>query len=358
MTADRVRIAIVGCGKIAQTHAAALAEIPEAELVACCDQDEQRANDLASQYGVPDCTADLDGLLGSGKVDAILVCVPHPIHERVVVAAANAGVHALCEKPIATSLEEADRMISAHDWAGTTFGVIFQRRFWPAAQRIRQAIDSGRLGTPTFGECSARIWRSSEYFGSDPWRGKWATEGGGVLMNQAVHAIDQFLWFMGNPVEVVGRYATLVHGDYIDVEDTAVATVLFESGALGVINASSTFTTNLGFRVAINGSSGEAVSVWENPEGTQGVNELWTFAGEEELRLAWDQKDRGNPGFPGFHRNQIQEFVQSILAGRPPAVTGRDGLRSLEVILAIYESSRTGLPVQLPMQRSGVPIQP
>ena len=203
----------------------------------------------------------------------------------------------------------------------------------------------------TFGECTARIWRSREYFGSDPWRGKWATEGGGVLMNQAVHAVDQFLWYMGTPVEVVGRYATLVHGDYIDVEDTAVATVVFENGALGVINASSTFTTNLGFRVAVNGSSGEAVSVWERPEGTQGVNDLWTFEGEEELRLAWEQEDRGNPGFPGFHKNQIQDFVCAVQEDRAPAVTGRDGLRSLEVILAIYESSRTGLPVRLPMAR-------
>ncbi len=351
MSADRVRVAIVGCGKIAQTHAAALSQIPEAVFVACCDQDEPRARALAEQYGVPTVTSDLEGLLASGTVDAILVCVPHPIHERVVVTAANAGVHALCEKPIATSLGEADRMIAAHDRAGTKFGVIFQRRFWPAAQRIRNAIDSGRLGEMTFGECTARIWRSRDYFGSDPWRGKWATEGGGVLMNQAVHAVDQFLWYMGTPIEVVGRYATLVHGDYIDVEDTAVATVVFENGALGTINASSTFTTNLGFRVSVNGTSGEAVSVWENPEGTQGVNDLWTFDGEEDMRVAWEQEDRGNPGFPGFHRNQIQDFVQAIQEDRPPAVTGRDGLRSLEVILAIYESSRTGLPVKLPMAR-------
>ena len=139
MTADRVRVAIVGCGKIAQTHAKALSQIPEAEFVACCDMDETRARDLAAKYDTPTVTSDMDGLLASGTVDAILVCVPHPIHERVVVAAANAGVHALCEKPIDTSLGEADRMIAAHERAGTKFGVIFQRRFWPAAQRIRHA---------------------------------------------------------------------------------------------------------------------------------------------------------------------------------------------------------------------------
>jgi predicted dehydrogenase len=352
MTERRIRVGLIGCGKIAQTHAKALQHLDEADFVACCDRDEPRAHELAATYGVPNVYSDAGELLNSGTIDVALVCTPHPAHEAVVVAAAEAGVHVLCEKPITVSLEAADNMVNAAELAGTKFGVIFQRRFWPAAQRIRNAIDGGRLGNLTLGECAVRIWRSRDYFASDPWRGKWATEGGGVLMNQAVHAIDQFLWFMGEPVEVVGRYATLRHGDYIDVEDTAVATVVFESGALGTIQAASTFQAPaFGFRIAVHGDSGAAVSVWEQPEGSQGINDVWTFDGEEEQRAAWELEDRGNPGFPGFHALQIQDFLQAVRDDRPPAVTGRDALKSLEVILAIYESSRTGQPVRLPMAR-------
>jgi predicted dehydrogenase len=356
MAERRVRVGIVGCGKIARSHAAALAQLEEADFVACCDQDEQRARDLAAEFGAPHAVGDLDTLLQSGLVEAIHVCTPHPVHERVVVAAAEAGVHVLCEKPIAITLEEADRMIDATDRAGVAFGVIFQRRFWPAAQRIRRAIDTGRLGTLTLGEVSVRIWRPQEYFASDPWRGKWATEGGGVLMNQAVHAIDQFLWFMGTPVEIVGRHATLRHRDYIDVEDTAVATVVFEHGALGVIQASSTFQPNFGFKVSVHGDTGAAVSVWERIEGQQGINDVWTIDGEAHLRAVWEAEDTGGTGFPGFHALQIQDFLRAVRDGREPAVTGRDGRRSLEVILAIYESQRTGQPVRLPLTRQPIPV--
>ncbi len=353
MTDRRVRVGVIGCGKIANVHAAALHQLEEAEFVACCDQDEARAREYAARNSVPNIYTDVDAMLRSGTVDAVHVCTPHPAHERAVVAAAEAGVHVLCEKPVAISLAEADRMIDAADRAQVAFGVIFQRRFWPAARRIREAIDAGRLGTVTLGECSVRIWRPREYFASDPWRGKWATEGGGVLMNQAVHAIDQFLWFMGDPVEVVGRHATLRHGAYIDVEDTAVATVVFASGALGVIQAASTFQPDFGFRVAVHGDTGAAVSVWERLEGQQGVNDVWTVAGEEEHRAAWELADTGRSGFPGFHALQIRDFLQAVRDNRPPAVTGRDARKSLEVILAIYESSRTGQPIRLPMSRIG-----
>jgi predicted dehydrogenase len=344
-----VRTGIIGCGKIAETHARALRESRLAEFAACCDTDADRAGALADTYDVPLRFTDVHDMLDRAGLEAVLICAPHPAHAQLVVAAADAGVHVLCEKPIAVSLEAADQMIEAADRAGVKFGVIFQRRFWPAARRMREAIDAGRLGRLTLGECSVRIWRSREYFDSDPWRGTWATEGGGVLMNQAVHAIDQFQWFMGNAVEVFGRYATLRHTSYIDVEDTAVATVVFENGALGVIQAASTFETNLGFRIAIHGDSGAAISVWENPEGQQGINDLWNVPGEEHLRSGWERDELGQPGFPGFHFHQIEDFLQAIIDDRPPVVTGKDARRSLEIILAIYRSSQTGQPVSLPM---------
>jgi len=349
MTAPKVRVGLVGCGRIAVTHATALDQLDEAEFVACCDRDVERAKQMAADHNVPNVFGDAAELFASGLIDAALVCTPHPAHEPVVVAAAKAGIHVLCEKPISASLAEADRMIAACKEAGTKFGVIFQRRFWPASQRIRKAIDDGKLGNLTLGECIVRIWRPQEYFESDPWRGKWATEGGGVLMNQAVHSIDHFQWFMGKAVEVTGRYATLKHGAYIDVEDTAVAVVKFENGALGVIEAASTVQPNIGFRVSVHGDTGATVSSWEDPEGALGVNDVWSIPGEESLRETWEAEDKAKPGFPSYHVLQIQEFLQSVQQDRRPAVTGEDARKSLEIILAIYESSRTGLPVKLPM---------
>ena len=345
----KVRVGLVGCGKIAVTHAQALSQLAEADFVACCDRDVERAKLMAAEHGVPGVYGDLDELLASGTIDAILCCTPHPAHEPVVVAAAKAGVHVLCEKPIATTLAESDRMIAAAEEGGIEFGVIFQRRFWPAAQRMRDAIDAGKLGNTTFGSCTVRLWRGPDYFASDPWRGTWAAEGGGVLMNQAVHAIDHFQWYMGRAVEVYGKIATLRHGAYIDVEDTAVATVVFENGGLGVINCTSTYERPAGFRVEIHGDSGAAISYWERNEGELGVNDLWTIPGEEANREQWLTEDDGKVGFPDYHILQVGEFLQALLAKRAPAVTGKEARKSLEIILAIYESNRTGVPVKLPM---------
>jgi predicted dehydrogenase len=348
---SKVRTGLIGCGKIAQTHATALKALDEADFVAVADVDEGRARAFAEQHGVAKSYGSVDELLRAGGLDAVIVCTPHPLHAPVVVAAAEAGVHVLCEKPISDKLSEADQMVAAADKAGIKFSAVFQRRWWPACQRIREAIDAGKLGQLTVGECVSKLWRPAEYFASDPWRGKWATEGGGVLMNQAVHTIDMFQWYMGPVVEVVGRYAKLVHGDYIDVEDTAVATLVFANGALGTLLAATTIQPDFGFRVTVHGSNGATVSVWENPEGHQGVNDVWSIRGEESQRPNWEEEDRGKPGFPHFHQLQIQDFLQAVRDNRPPAVTGAEGIKSLEIIQAIYRSSRTGEPVRFPMPR-------
>jgi len=337
---------LIGCGRIATIHAMALNSLPEAEFVACCDQDIERARATGAKYGVPLVFDNAENLLRDAEVEAVLICTPHPAHEQLVVAAAQAGVHFLCEKPISVTVDAATRMIAAAKAAGTVFSVVFQRRFWPAAQRAKQAVECGKLGNLTLGECSVRIWRSQEYYASDSWRGKWETEGGGVLMNQAVHAIDLLQWLMGRPAEVYGRYETLRHGAYIDVEDTAVATLRFPNGALATIQAATTVQPESGFRVAVHGDRGPTISVWEVNEGEQGINDVWTIPGEESARRVWEWEEKNKPGFPLYHVLQIQEFLQALIAGREPAVTGESAKVSLEIIQAIYQSSRTGQPVQ------------
>ncbi len=346
-TTRRIRTGLIGCGKIATIHAMALNSLPEAEFVACCDQDIERARATATKYNVPMVFDEAGALLREAGVEAVLICTPHPAHEALVVAAANAGVHVLCEKPISVTVDAANRMVDAAKDAGTVFSVIFQRRFWPASQRARRAVEAGKLGNLTLGECSVRIWRSQEYFASDTWRGKWETEGGGVLMNQAVHAIDLLQWLMGRPTEVYGQFSTLRHGAYIDVEDTAVATLRFSNGGLATIQAATTVQPASGFRVVVHGDKGPTVSIWEVNEGEQGINDVWTLPGEDSFRSVWEWEEKDKPGFPLFHVLQIQEFLQALIAGRQPAVTGEDARVSLEIIQAIYQSSRTGQPVHL-----------
>ncbi|KXF50644.1 oxidoreductase [Rhodococcus sp. SC4] len=354
MTTARLKVGIVGCGKIAINHAKALHAMPEVELVACSDTSKERADSFAAAHGIAHAYDDLEALLGSG-LDAVTICTPHPTHEAIVIAAAEHGLHVLCEKPIAITLDEADRMVEATAAAGVKFGVLFQRRFWPAAQRIRTAIDAGDLGgAPIVATCTVRLGRDLEYYTSDPWRGRWDTDGGGVLMTQAIHYIDMLQWFMGDAVEVTGHVDTLVHGDYIEVEDTVAATVKFSSGGLATITAGTTFAPGLGTQIVVGGRNGHTVSLTEFPEGTPAVNDIWTVAGEEEYRQMHSTAIESDPplskihvGLVPFHQMQIEDFVHAIVEDRAPAVSGRDARRALEIVLAIYESSRTGQPVTL-----------
>jgi predicted dehydrogenase len=342
----RIKTGLIGCGNIGPAHAEALAALPRSEFHACCDTDAARAHALARRFDVPHACHSLDDLLASG-VEALMVCTPHPSHEAIVTRAAEAGVHVLCEKPISVHLDEADRMIAAAERAGITFGVVFMRRFWPAAQRARKAIDAGSIGWPTLGICQSLLWRPERYFTADAWRGKWETEGGGVLMNQAVHMVDMLQWLMSSPVvEVYGKYAQLAHGDYLEVEDHAVATLVFASGALGIIQAATSIEPDFGYRVTVHGSNGATIGILERPEGSQGINDIWTLPDSGDERLQWEQEERDRPGFPGFHLLQIEDFLDAIIEGRQPAVTGVEARKSLAIIQAIYASSRTGLPVR------------
>jgi predicted dehydrogenase len=358
----KTRVGIIGCGKIAHNHARALAAIDVVEISACSDADLDRARSFADQFGIGHAFGTLRELLESG-VDIVTVCTPHPSHEAIVVTAAERGVHVLCEKPIAITMAEAGRMIEATERAGVKFGVLFQRRFWPAAQRLRQTVAGGAIGTPVFASTIVRLGRNRAYFDADPWRGTWAAEGGGALINQTIHYIDLMQWFVGSPIiEVSGTISTLVHGDYIDVEDTAVATVRFANGALGSISAGTTFVPGLGNQVLVSGSTGATVSVTEYPEGTAGINDIWTVPGHESYLLPQSTGVDADPPLAQIHQNltpfhalQIADFVHAVVEDREPLVTGAEACKALAVVLAIYESSRTGRRVKLAAGTAPVP---
>src|SRR5690348_8257 len=214
----RVRTGLVGCGKVGQIHAAALRGLPESDFVAVCDNDPTRAAAFAQRYGARP-FADVGTMLRDAGVQAVVIGTPHPLHAAPAVAAAEAGVHVLVEKPLAASLADCDAMLAAARRAGVRLGVISQRRFYEPVRRMKAAIDASKIGTPVLGVFAMFSWRDRAYYESDPWRGKWATEGGGVLVNQSPHQLDLLQWFLGEIDEVSGCWANLNH-PYVEVEDT------------------------------------------------------------------------------------------------------------------------------------------
>ena len=240
-----------------------------------CDIDLDRARATARAWNVPNAVNTVDELLDLG-LDIVSVCTPHPTHEDVVLKAAAAGVHVLCEKPIATRLEAAERMVAACEEAGVRFGALFQRRFWPAAQKIRTAIDDGTLGRPIMAQCSVMLHRAPDYYNRDAWRGTWENDGGGVLMSQAIHQIDLLQWYLGDVAEVYGTVNTYRHGDYIEVEDSATAVITFTSGAMataGGVNRG--LTPTLASSCGSPARTGASASLTEFPEGSEGRLDLW-----------------------------------------------------------------------------------
>ena len=348
-----LKVAIVGCGNIADNHYQAYASFDDVEVVAVVDTNAERARAFADARGIPEVAGSL-AELSAHEVQAISVCTPHPTHESVVLEAAALGLHILCEKPLSVGMEAAKRMVEAAEAAGVVLGTVFQRRFWPAAQKLRTAVEDGRIGDPLLGNCSIMLHRGPEYYAADPWRGTWDSDGGGVLMTQGIHYVDLLQWYMGDAVEVFAQAGTLVLQEHIEVEDTLVATVKFASGALATIQATVGASPSLGARVSVTGRTGATGSVTEYPDGGVGITDLWSVAGEqssvdvyaagigENLSVA-----QINAGLAPYHRIQLRDFVTALQSGTTPAVTGRDALASLAIVEAIYESARTGAPVSL-----------
>ena len=233
MAGMRLRTALIGCGKVGATHADALAALPASDLVAVCDRTQAGADAFAARYGVAAFT-DVATMVREAGVQAVSVCTPHPVHADAIEAAAANGAHVIVEKPLAATLADCDRAIAACEAAGVQLGVISQRRFYPPIVRMKAAIDEGRIGRPALATVDILGWRDAAYYASNPWRGTWAGEGGGVLVNQAPHQLDLLQWLMGPVEELFGYWDNLAHPG-IEVDDTAVAVVRFRGGGLATI---------------------------------------------------------------------------------------------------------------------------
>jgi UDP-N-acetyl-2-amino-2-deoxyglucuronate dehydrogenase len=360
----KIGLGLIGCGVIgAGMHAPAIANLKDAEFVAVCDGVEARAQGVAAQFGVSTVYTDTVKLFADPRIEAVVVATPHPSHCPLAKQAAAARKHVIVEKPLSVDLKQADEAIEAGNKAGIKFGVIFQRRFWPAAQRAKKAIADGKLDRVILGDCIVKWWRAKGYYDRDSWRGTWAAEGGGVMVNQAVHAIDMYQWLMGPIDSIYGLWGNLSHS-YIEVEDAAVAAMRFKNGALGIISTTVSTNPQLGSRITVTGENGGTISVLEHPEGKVGVNDVWTVPGEQEEGARvyaeqlkadeWMFQPQGAVGtsttehFTTYHQLQLQDFVDAIREDREPAVTAEEGRKAVEIIMSIYESGRTGKPIKYP----------
>jgi len=357
-----LRTALVGCGKVGSIHARALASLPESDFVAACDADPGRAESFARDHGARP-YSDLGRMLAEARPDAVVLATPHPLHAAAAIEAMEAGAHVLVEKPLASTLADSDAMLHAAARAGVVLGVVSQRRFFEPVLRVKAAIDAGKIGKPALGVFSMFSWRDHAYYASDPWRGRWDAEGGGVLVNQSPHQLDLLRWFLGDVAEVSGTWANLNHPE-VEVDDTAVATLRFRNGGLGSIVASLSQNPGLFTKVHVHGTNGASVGVETDRGATfvagvsaiaePPINDLWTIPGEEHLLARFQAEDRARfaaiDATAHYHRLQVRDFLRAILEGRPPLVTGEDGREVVALFTAIYRSHEEGRPIPFPLK--------
>jgi UDP-N-acetyl-2-amino-2-deoxyglucuronate dehydrogenase len=345
-----IRVALVGCGRISQNHFDAIRQIDGLELVAVADSVADRARDAGERESVRAFTG-AEALIRAVesaeiRADAVAVCTPSGLHPRHGIMAARAGLHVISEKPMATRLEEADALVKACDDAGVHLFVVKQNRLNAPVQLLKRAIDKGRFGRIYLANCTVRWTRPQSYYDAAPWRGTWEFDGG-AFMNQASHYVDLIQWLMGPVESVTAKTATLAR--QIESEDTGVAVIRFRSGALGTIEVTMlTYPKNLEGSITVLGERG-TVKI-----GGTAVNrvEAWEFAEYDDddrqvevLAAAPDPGSVYGSGHIGYYRN-----VLSVLRGEAePGTDGRAGRKSLELILGIYESARTGRDVPLPL---------
>jgi predicted dehydrogenase len=340
MTHD-LGFAIVGSGMVARYHAQGIAQTPGARLVGVCVSSPERAAQAEAAFGAP-ATSDYAAILSNPEVGAVCICTPSGLHAAQTIAAARAGKHILVEKPLALTLADADAMIGAAREAGVLLAVALQRRTDPAFAAVRAAIEAGELGRLALGGVTVPYVRPQSYYDQAAWRGTWALDGGGALMNQGVHLVDLLLWFMGDVAEVSARFDT--RGRAIEVEDCVTAALRFTSGALGTLAATTLAAPGFPHRVEVYGErggvqiEGETIARWATLDG-----------GARAEGAAADAGAGASPTEISAvgHTRLIADLVAAVREGRAPLVPGEEGRRSLAAVLAVYESARAGRPVTI-----------
>jgi predicted dehydrogenase len=351
LSTQPIGFAIAGCGMIARFHARALAEVPDARLTALVSRSEAGARGMAEEMGLSCALAtDLNAVLTRPDVQAVIITTPSGAHLEPALAAARAGKHVVVEKPLEITSARCDQIIRECDRHGVKLCTIFPSRFGDANRTLKSAVEAGRFGRLTLGETTCKWWRPQSYYDEGGWKGTRALDGGGALMNQAIHNVDLLLWLMGDVTHISGFTAMLAH-ERIEVEDTAVACLRFANGALGVIQATTSVHPGLPKTIAIHGDHGTVVIEqddvlrWELTPETPEDRAI-------KDRFAVKTGASGGSSNPAAishvgHARQLTDFVRAIQTNTQPLVDGREGRRAVAVIEAIYQSAANGRTVTL-----------
>lgn len=338
---------MIGTGSIADAHLYAYSKVGErAQVVLVSDVVAERAQRASERWSVGETCGDYADVLGRSDIDAVSICTPPFLHAEIASACLRAGKHVLCEKPVAANLAELDEIAEAERESGRVFAGVFQWRFGRGARQMRALIDEGRLGRLTLGVAETLWFRDHPYYDDVAWRGKWATEGGGVTVSQAIHAIDCLVWFLGEPVSVFAESGTF--RAKVEVDDTSVAVIRFASGAIGQVTNTVNAMGPESTRLAVYGSDATAIGGGQAYDTTKDLFTLATPEGVSET-LAAECEERVPPGPSMLHRPAVSDFLEAI-EGKHAPLAGLEACRTaLQVTTAIYKSAMTGAPVTLPI---------
>lgn len=337
-----IRFAIIGTGNIADQHALGVIGCKKAELVAVCDMNQERAKAFADKYGITKIYADSNDLLADPDVDAVCICTPSGTHGVLSIAAAKAGKHILCEKPIEIKADKIDALVAEVEKNNVKMQCVYQSRFDPIALKAKAALDSGEFGKVLMASVYMKYYRSTDYYKSAGWRATWDYDGGGCLMNQGVHGIDLLCWFMGGVKKVNAITRTVLHN--IEVEDAAVAAVEFENGAVGVIEGSTCVVPAQSRRFEIHCENGSMIFDETGIIKWYLNGEAYHFEGME-AHDAGIVNDDPLKNLSNKHGHLVDELVECIENDTEPSIGPREARKAVDTILAIYKSSREGKEV-------------
>lgn len=347
-----MKYALIGCGRISPNHiAAALANKDSLEIVALCDVVPENIRDKMTKFELPDDIhqyTDYRKMLEVEKPELVAIATESGKHAQIALDCIEAGCHVIIEKPIALSLQDADRILSAAKRKGVKVCANHQNRFNKSVMKLRDAYNKNRFGRLFYGTAHIRWNRGWEYYSRAKWRGTWEQDGG-ALMNQCIHNTDLLRWMMGDEIDEVFAYTDRLNHDYIQAEDLGIALIRFKNGSYGILEGTTDiYPHNLEETLYIFGEKGTAKL------GGTSVNkiEVWNFSdaldNPEEVIATFHENP---PNVYGFgHTPLYQDMIEAIRTGREPYVTGEDGRRALELVLAIYKSAAEGKPVKLPLE--------
>jgi predicted dehydrogenase len=356
----KIRFGIVGCGAIGPTHAGAISQMADAELTAVADIISDRARAMEEKFSVPRVYTDQAELFADRQVDVVCLCTPSGMHADGAVLAMQAGKHVVVEKPMDITAAACDRMIAAQRQTGKLLTVISQHRFDAASMQVKDLIQSGKLGKMLLATADVKWWRTQKYYDEGDWRGTWALDGGGAVMNQGIHTVDVLQWLAGEITSVYAHTRTAAH-ERIEVEDVAVAALTFKSGAIGTYVASTAVYDGLPARIDIIGSEGTAIIEGDCLKLIK-LKTGETYSGETPATHAVSVASGGTASvtetaanrpvavkqgavWGDAHRAQLEDFVRALRTGGKPLIDGPAGREPVRIIQAMYESAKTGRAV-------------